>query len=72
VRTVDLQAPGKLTIVAVQTSRVTLSGPVHWTGRHAVLVTGPAGAARTARALGGCGPWSRSTAGSYCASRLVT
>jgi hypothetical protein len=42
VRTVDLQAPpGQLNIVAVQTSRVTLSGPVHWTGRYAVLVTGP-------------------------------
>jgi hypothetical protein len=42
VRTVDLQAPpGQLNIVAAQTSRVTLSGPVHWTGRYAVLVTGP-------------------------------
>jgi hypothetical protein len=42
VRTVDLQAPpGQLNIVAVQTSRVELSGPVHWTGRYAVLVTGP-------------------------------
>jgi hypothetical protein len=42
VRSVDLQAPpGQLNVVAVQTSRVTLSGPVHWTGRHAVLVTGP-------------------------------
>ena len=42
VRTVDLQAPpGKLNIVATQTSRVTLSGPVHWSGRDAVLVTGP-------------------------------
>jgi hypothetical protein len=42
VRTVDLQGPpGQLTIVAAQTSRVTLSGPVHWTGRHPVVVTGP-------------------------------
>lgn len=42
VHTVDLQAPpGQLNIVAVQTSRVALSGPVHWTGRYAVLVTGP-------------------------------
>jgi hypothetical protein len=42
VSTVDLEAPpGKLNIVATQTSRVTLSGPVHWTGRYAVLVTGP-------------------------------
>lgn len=42
VRTVDLQGPpGQLNIVAAQTSRVTLSGPVHWTGRHAAVVTGP-------------------------------
>jgi hypothetical protein len=42
VRTVDLQGPpGQLNVVAAQTSRVTLSGPVHWTGRHAVIVTGP-------------------------------
>lgn len=42
VRTVDLQGPpGQLTIVTAPTSRVTLSGPVHWTGRHAVAVTGP-------------------------------
>lgn len=42
VRTVDLQGPpGKLSIDAVRTSRVTLSGPVHWTGRSAVIVTGP-------------------------------
>jgi hypothetical protein len=41
-RTVDLQAPpGQLNIVAAQTSQVTLAGPVHWTGRYAVLVTGP-------------------------------
>ena len=41
-RAVDLQAPpGQLNIVAVQTSQVTLSGPVHWTGRNAVVVTGP-------------------------------
>jgi hypothetical protein len=42
VRTVDLQAPpGRLNIITTQASQVTLSGPVHWTGRHAVLVTGP-------------------------------
>ena len=42
VRTVDLQGPpGKLDIDAVRTSRVTLSGPVHWTGRSAVIVTRP-------------------------------
>jgi hypothetical protein len=42
VRTVDLQAPpGQLNVVAAQTSRVTLSGPVHWTGRYAVVVAGP-------------------------------
>jgi hypothetical protein len=42
VRTVDLQGPpGQLNIVALRTSRVTLSGPVHWTGRSAVIVTGP-------------------------------
>jgi hypothetical protein len=42
VHTVDLQAPpGQLNIIAAQTSQVTLSGPVHWTGRFAVLVTGP-------------------------------
>ena len=42
VRTVDLQGPpGQLNIVAARTSRVTLSGPVHWTGRYAVVVTGP-------------------------------
>ncbi len=42
VRTVELQGPpGKLTVDAVRTSRVTLAGPVHWTGRSGVLVTGP-------------------------------
>jgi hypothetical protein len=42
VRTVDLRGPpGQLTILAAQTSRVTLSGPVHWTGRSAVIVNGP-------------------------------
>jgi hypothetical protein len=42
VRTVDLDGPpGQLHIVALRTSRVTLSGPVHWTGRSAVIVTGP-------------------------------
>ncbi|MGI8448142.1 MAG: hypothetical protein ACR2MP_13375 [Streptosporangiaceae bacterium] len=42
VRTVDLQGPpGQLNIDAVRTSRVTLSGPVHWTGRSAVIVNGP-------------------------------
>lgn len=42
VRTVDLQGPpGQLNIIAAQTSRVTLSGPVHWSGRDAVVVTGP-------------------------------
>jgi hypothetical protein len=42
VRTVDIQAPpGHLAITAVRTGRVILSGPVHWTGRSAVLVTGP-------------------------------
>jgi hypothetical protein len=42
VRTVDLQGPpGQLNIVALRTSRVTLSGPVHWTGNSAVIVTGP-------------------------------
>jgi hypothetical protein len=42
VRTVDLEGPpGRLNIVAAATSRVTLSGPVHWTGRDAVIVTGP-------------------------------
>jgi len=42
VNTVDLQGPpGQLTITAVRTSRVTLSGPVHWTGRSAVIVNGP-------------------------------
>ena len=42
VRTVDIQGPpGQLTITAVRTSRVTLSGPVHWTGRSAVIVNGP-------------------------------
>src|SRR6202035_4414255 len=33
--------PGRLTITAARTSRVTLSGPVHWTGRSAVIVNGP-------------------------------
>ena len=38
VRTVDLQAPpGQLSIDAVRTGRVTLSGPVHWAGRSAVI-----------------------------------
>ncbi len=42
VRTVDLQGPpGKLRIDAVRTGRVTLSGPVNWTGRAAVMVHGP-------------------------------
>ncbi|MGD0926909.1 MAG: hypothetical protein ABR926_17125 [Streptosporangiaceae bacterium] len=42
VRTVDLQAPpGQLTIIAVRTGQVTLSGPVSWTGRSAVIVTRP-------------------------------
>jgi hypothetical protein len=42
VRTVELQGPpGHLSIDAVRTSRVTLSGPVHWTGRSGVIVTGP-------------------------------
>jgi hypothetical protein len=42
VRTVDLQGPpGQLNILAAQTSRVTLSGQVHWTGRSAVIVNGP-------------------------------
>jgi hypothetical protein len=42
VHTVDLQGPpGKLVIDAARTSRVTLSGPVHWTGRAAVIVNGP-------------------------------
>jgi hypothetical protein len=42
VRIVDLQGPpGQLSIDAVRTGRVTLSGPVHWTGRAAVIVTGP-------------------------------
>lgn len=42
VRTVDLQGPpGQLSIDAVRTGRVTLSGPVHWTGRSAVIVHGP-------------------------------
>jgi hypothetical protein len=42
VRTVDLEGPpGKLHIDAVRTGRVTLSGPVHWTGRSAVIVKGP-------------------------------
>jgi hypothetical protein len=42
VRTIELQGPpGQLTIDAVRTSRVTLSGPVHWTGRSGVIVTGP-------------------------------
>jgi hypothetical protein len=42
VRTVELQGPpGHLSIDAVRTSRVTLAGPVHWTGRSGVIVTGP-------------------------------
>ena len=42
VRTVDIHGPpGRLTITAVRTRRVTLSGPVHWTGRSAVIVNGP-------------------------------
>jgi hypothetical protein len=42
VRTVELQGPpGHLRIDAVRTSRVTLAGPVHWTGRSGVIVTGP-------------------------------
>ena len=42
VRTVDLQAPpGQLSIDAARTGRVTLSGPVHWTGPSAVIVDGP-------------------------------
>jgi len=42
VRTVDIQGPpGQLIITAASTSRVTLSGPVHWTGRSGVIVTGP-------------------------------
>ena len=42
VRTVDLQAPpGQLSIEAARTGRVTLSGPVHWTGPSAVIVDGP-------------------------------
>ena len=42
VHTVDLQGPpGQLIIEAARTSRVTLSGPVSWTGRSAVIVTGP-------------------------------
>ena len=42
VRTVDLQAPpGQLGIVAARTGRVTLSGPVHWSGPSAVMVDGP-------------------------------
>ena len=42
VRTVDLQAPpGQLSIDTARTGRVTLSGPVNWTGRSAVIVDGP-------------------------------
>lgn len=42
VSAVDLEGPpGQLNIAAAATSRVTLSGPVHWTGRDAVIVTGP-------------------------------
>ena len=42
VRTVNLQAPpGQLSIDAARTGRVTLSGPVHWTGRSAVIADGP-------------------------------
>ena len=42
VRTVDLQGPpGQLSIDAARTGRVTLSGPVHWSGRSAVIVDGP-------------------------------
>ena len=42
VSTIDLQGPpGQLNIDAVPTGRVTLSGPVSWTGRSAVIVTGP-------------------------------
>jgi hypothetical protein len=42
VRTVDLQGPpGQLSIDAVRTGRVTLSGPVHWSGPSAVIVSGP-------------------------------
>jgi hypothetical protein len=42
VHTVELQGPpGHLSIDAVRTSRVTLAGPVHWTGRSGVIVTGP-------------------------------
>ena len=42
VHAVDLQGPpGQLSIDAVRTGRVTVSGPVSWTGRSAVIVTGP-------------------------------
>jgi hypothetical protein len=65
VRTVDLQAPpGQLNIVAAQTSRVTLSGPVHWTGRYAVLVTGPRLAGGVLHLAYGC------AAHSPCTGRL--
>ena len=42
VRVVNLQGPpGRLSIDAARTGRVTLSGPVHWTGASAVIVDGP-------------------------------
>jgi hypothetical protein len=42
VHRVDFQGPpGQLSIAAAATSRVTLSGLVHWTGHDAVIVTGP-------------------------------
>jgi hypothetical protein len=42
VNTVDLQGPpGQLSIDAARTGRVTLAGLVSWTGRSAVIVTGP-------------------------------
>ena len=65
VRTVDLQAPpGQLAIIAVRTGRVTLSGPVSWTGRSAVIVTRP-------RAAGGVLHLSyRCAAHSPCTGRL--
>ena len=41
-KAVDLLGPpGQLSIDAVRTGRVTLSGPVHWSGRSAVIVDGP-------------------------------
>jgi hypothetical protein len=62
VATVDLQAvPGQLTIVGAATGRVTLSGPLDWTGRSPVARVGFA-ADRTLRLLYRCAAASPCTA----------